>query len=389
MINLKKIFKFIIYSLLVLLFIVTFNIKNLTADERIIEYGKSGIAIELDTGDVLYEYNSNDIRYPASTTKIMTLKLVFDALRDGILKKDQVLTTSDYASSMGGSQIYLSVGEKMTVADLIKAVVIASANDAAVVLGEAVSGNIDAFIKKMNDEAKRLNMNNTIYKNVTGLHVNGHVTSAKDLSIISRELLLNYEDEILKLSSTYEDYLRKDTDKPFWLVNTNKLIKNGSGIDGLKTGWTTEAGYCLVATKLEDGMRIITVVMGADSAIHRNEDTMKIFNYVFANYDKQLISPKGSIVLTKEDFLSKPNVYDIVLSSDIARIINKQDINGVITYKLEMDDKKINGCSGTIIGKINVYIDDKFYTSVDVELKDKVGKSSLIDLFLNILDNVL
>lgn len=369
--------------------IICSNNLLVEANENIISYGKSAIAIELDTGDVLYEYNSNDKSFPASTTKIMTLKLIFDAINNNIIKYDQILTTSEYASSMGGSQIYLSVGEQMSVNDLLKAVIIASANDAAVVLAEAISGSTDNFVKSMNDEAKRLNMNNTSYFNVTGLHHENHYSSAQDLSIIARELLLNYSEEILPIASTYEDYLRKDTDKPFWLVNTNKLIKTSYNIDGLKTGWTSEAGYCLVATKTQNNMRIITVVMGADTPDHRNEDTIKLFNYIYANFDVQLISPKGSIVKTNEDFLVHPSIYNIVLSKDIKRIINKASSGGKISYVLDLNENIKNGTSGTIIGKIHVYIDDNLYKSIDVELEQKVQKSNFIELLLDIINSIL
>ena len=377
---------FIILVFLSLIFVNFFNVK---AEDELIKYSKSGIVIECSTGDVLYSNNEDEIRYPASTTKIMTIKLVFDALKDGLIKKDQVLTTSEYASSMGGSKIYLAPNEQMSVEELLKAVVIASANDAAVVLAEAVCGSEDLFVKKMNDEAIRLGMKNTKYQNVTGLHENGHYSSSRDLAIISRELLNKYEDEIIPLSSTYEDYLRKDTDSPFWLVNTNKLIKSSNGIDGLKTGWTNEAGYCLVATKKENNMRIISVVMGADTPAHRNEDIVRLFNYAFATYDKLLISPKGSIVKTEENLLTKPSVYNIVLSQDISRIVKKSSSEGIITYELILEKTDVENANGMKIGKMNVYIDDKLYQTVDVELKEKVKKSSFIDLFITILDNIL
>lgn len=271
----------------------------------------------------------------------MTIKLIMDALHDGKIKHNQLVTTSDHAASMGGSQIYLAPKEQMTVDDLLKAVIIASANDAAVTLAEAVSGTEELFVQKMNEEAKRLGMTNTKYLNATGLHEEGHVTTARDLSIIARELISNYEDEIIPLSSTYEDYLRKETSKPFWLVNTNKLIKSGNGIDGLKTGWTNQAGYCLVATKKANGMRIITVVMGAPTVEGRNADTVNLFNYVFANFEKQLISPKGSIVKTEENILMNPSVYNIVLSQDIARMIEKNPKVESSLMKLELTKIKL------------------------------------------------
>ncbi len=214
---------------------ISSTVKINAADE-IIQNAKSGIAIEEDTGKILYAYDENTIRFPASTTKIMTLKLIFDAIKNNKLSLDQTLVTSEYASSMGGSQIYLSPKEEMKVSDLLKAVVIASANDAAVVLAEAVAGTEANFVKLMNDEANKLGLKNTNFKNATGLHDDNHYTTAHDLAFIARNLLINYEDEIIPLSSTYEAYLRQNTDNPFWLVNTNKLIKGNYGIDGLKTG---------------------------------------------------------------------------------------------------------------------------------------------------------
>lgn len=387
MINLKKITKISLIILFNFIFILSFTVVR--AEEDLIRYSRNAIVIECDTGDVLFEKNPDENRYPASTTKIMTIKLVLDALKDGIIRKDQVLTTSEYAASMGGSQIFLSPSEQMTVEDLLKAVVIASANDAAVVLAEAISGTESLFVKKMNDEAARLKMTNTNYKNVTGLHDKEHYSSARDLAIISRELILKYENEIIPLSSTYEDYLRKDTDSPFWLVNTNKLIKSKYNIDGLKTGWTNEAGYCLVATKKENNMRVITVVMGADTPTNRNDDVVRLFNYAYATYEKLLISPKGSIVKTEENLLYNPSVYNIVLSQDIARIIKKSSNEGIITYELIIEKDINNGYYGTKIGKMKVYVDDKLYQEVDVELKDNVKKSSFIELFLTILDSIL
>lgn len=368
------------------MFICT-SVKTYAQDE-IIQNAKSGTAIEVDTGKVLYAYDENTIRYPASTTKIMTLKLIFDAIKSNKISLNQTLVTSDYAASMGGSQIYLSPKEEMKVSDLLKGVVIASANDAAVVLAEAVAGTESNFVRMMNDEAARLGLKNTNFKNATGLHDENHYTTAHDLAIIARELLLNYESEIIPLSSTYEDYLRKNTDNPFWLVNTNKLIKGNYGIDGLKTGWTNQAGYCLVATKKENGMRVITVIMGAENVEKRTADTLALMNYSFANYDKQLISPKGSIVETKEDLLYNPSIYNIVLSQDISRIIKKNDTGGIVTYEMVLDKEKLNDPNAKTIGKLKVYVDNQLYTEVDLELREKVKKNNFFELFFSILENI-
>lgn len=364
------------------------NNNHIKAKDDLVQNAKSGIAIELDSGKTLYAYDENTIRFPASTTKIMTLKLIFDAIKNNKLSLDQTLVASEYASSMGGSQIYLSPKEEMKVSDLLKSVVIASANDAAVVLAEAIAGTESNFVKMMNDEAKRLGLKNTNFKNATGLHDDNHYTTAHDLAMIARELLLNYEDQIIPISSTYEDYIRKNTDNPFWLVNTNKLIKGNYGIDGLKTGWTNQAGYCLVGTKKENGMRVITVVMGAENVEKRTADTLALINYAYANYDKQLISPKGSIVETKEDLLYNPSIYNIVLSQDISRIIKKSDTGGVVTYEMVLDKDKLNNPNAKTIGRLKVYIDNELYTEVDLELKEKVKKNNFFELFTSVLENI-
>lgn len=364
------------------------NNYHVEAKDDIIQNAKSGIAIELDTGKILYAYDENTVRFPASTTKIMTLKLIFDAIKNNKLSLDQTLVASEYASHMGGSQIYLSPKEEMKVSDLLKSVVIASANDAAVVLAEAIAGTESSFVKMMNDEAKRLGLKNTNFKNATGLHDDNHYTTAHDLAVIARELLLNYEDQIIPISSTYEDYIRKNTDNPFWLVNTNKLIKGNYGIDGLKTGWTNQAGYCLVCTKKENGMRVITVVMGAENVEKRTADTLALMNYAYANYDKQLISPKGSIVETKEDLLYNPSIYNIVLSQDISRIVKKTDTGGVVTYEMVLDKEQLNNPNAKTIGKLKVYIDKELYAEVDLELKEKVKKNNFFELFTSVLESI-
>ncbi len=382
----KKVLKIF---LLLISFITFINLMSVKAEDGLIKNSKSAIAIDATSGNVLYDYNSKELRYPASTTKIMSLCVIMDALDSGKISMSQVLTTSEYAASMGGSQIFLSVGEKMTVKDLLYAVVIASANDATVVLAEAIAGTEDNFVKMMMNKASELNLISTTFKNATGLHSEGHVTTANELAIIARELINKHGDTILPISSTYESYLRQDTEKPFWLVNTNKLIKQDSTIDGLKTGWTNQAGYCLVCTKNQNGMRIITVVMGGETSKGRNADTLSLMNYVYSNYDVQLISPKGAIVQTETDLLTKPSVYNIVLSQDVSRVIPKGSSGGVVTYEIELDKNKINNNYVTDIGKLKVYIDNKLYTTVDLNLEEKVEKKNFFEMFVEILKNIL
>ena len=211
--------------------------KNLTinANSILTSDAKSSILIEMNTKEVLTECNSNERLEPASITKIVSLKLIFDALQNKIIDLNDKLICSEYAASMGGSQIYLFAGEEMKVNDLIKSVTIASANDAVVCLAEKIAGTEENFVKLMNNEVKRLGLKNTNFVNCTGLPANNHYTSSYDIAILASDLLINHKEEILKYTSIYEDYIREDS-KKFWLVNTNKMVKNIKGVDGLKTG---------------------------------------------------------------------------------------------------------------------------------------------------------
>lgn len=245
----------------------------------------SGVLMEASTGRVLFEKNSHEVRPCASITKVMTLCLVFEAIDDGRLSLDQTLTASAHAASMGGSDIWLEEGESMSVNDLIKATVIMSANDAAVVLAEAVSGSEEAFVTAMNEKAKELGMNDTVFKNCNGLDEEGHVTSAYDVALMSRELITH--EKIFDYTLTWMDTVRNGETQ---LVNTNKLIRSYQGITGLKTGTTSQAGSCITATAERDGLELIGVVLGADSTDHRFQDAAALLDYGFANW--KVVVPK-------------------------------------------------------------------------------------------------
>jgi D-alanyl-D-alanine carboxypeptidase (penicillin-binding protein 5/6) len=239
----------------------------------------SAVVMEASTGQVLYEKDPHQVRSCASITKVMTLCLVFEAIDDGRLTMDQMLTVSAHAASMGGSDIWLEEGESMSVDDLIKATVIMSANDAAVVLAEAVSGSEEAFVTDMNEKAKELGMNDTVFKNCNGLDEEGHVTSAYDVALMSRELMTH--EKIFDYTLTWMDSVRNGETQ---LVNTNKLIRSYQGITGLKTGTTSQAGSCITATAERDGLELIAVVLGADSTDHRFQDAAALLDYGFANW---------------------------------------------------------------------------------------------------------
>lgn len=242
---------------------------------------KSAILMEASTGAILFEQNAEEALPPASVTKVMTLLLVMEAIRDGKLGYDDMVTASAHACSMGGSQIYLEEGEQMTVEDMIKSVVIASANDAAVALAEHIAGTEEAFVNRMNERAAELSMANTHFENTNGLDdtVSNHVTSAKDIAIMSRELL-RYE-KITEYSSIWMDTIRNGE---FGLTNTNRLVRFYNGATGLKTGSTAKAGFCVSATAKRDGMELICVIMGAPSRDIRNAAATSLLDWGFANY---------------------------------------------------------------------------------------------------------
>ncbi len=384
----KKIFKVILCLVITMLFFNLSRKEQIMASDNIIKYAKSAILIEVETGTVLYEYNAHEKLEPASMTKIMTMKLVLDAISSKRISFDDVLTTSDAARSMGGTQIYLEVGEQMKVRDLFKSMVIASANDAAVCLVEGISGNEQFFVSQMNNEVKKLGLRNTNFSNATGLPTSNHYSSSYDMAMIARNLLVNYEDEIIPYTSTYEDYVRKDTAKPFWLVNTNKLIKHGEGIDGLKTGWTETAGYCLTCTKKVDGMRLLSVVMNCDSVSHRTIDTLSLLNYGFSNYEKRIIIPKNTKIENSNNILLNPSTYSIVTSSNIVKIIKKGTNIGKTDIKTTFDIDRINNLDQFNIGKVQVFINNELIGESELEISKKLEKNSFFNVFKEILKSL-
>ena len=241
---------------------------------------EAALLMEKETGRVLYAKNEHEKLEPASVTKIMTLLLVMEAIDGGALHYDDVVTASDYASSMGGSQIFLAPGEQMTVEDLLKGVCVASGNDASVALAEHLAGVTELFVDRMNNRAKELGMNDTHFVNCNGLPAAGHVTSVYDIALMSRELILRHPD-IRRYTTIWMDTLRDGASE---LSNTNKLIRFYEGATGLKTGSTSSAGYCISATAERDGMALIAVTMKADTSSDRFEDAKTLLNYGFSTY---------------------------------------------------------------------------------------------------------
>ena len=336
---------------------------------------KSACLLETTTLDVLYDKNASTRLFPASMTKIMSIKIILDNYAKCSFSMDDMVTTSEYASSMGGSQIFLSVSEKMKVSDLLKSVIIASANDACVALAEYVAGSEEAFVDMMNQEVINLGLKNTHFANCTGLPINNHYTSAYDIAVIASSLLNTHGEIVLPISSKYEDFVRVGTPKQFWLVNTNKLVRYVEGIDGLKTGWTVEAGYCLTATMKKDDMRLVAVSMGSESAKERNSDIVELLNYGMSNYEIVSLYKKGDVVKEIEDIKITPHLYHLVVGKDI-NIVKKKS------------EKLKNITNDIVDSKMRVYVDDNLYQEVDLVSETVLKKASFLEIFFNLIKQI-
>lgn len=341
---------------------------------------RSAILMDADSGTVIYEKNSDVGLPPASITKIMTMLLVMEAIDEGRLKMTDKVQTSEYAASMGGSQIFLEPGEEMTVEEMLKGIALASGNDASVALAEKLGGSEQQFVAMMNEKAELLGMKNTKFMNCNGLPAEGHVSSAHDIALMSRELL-KYEG-ITKYTGLYQDYLRKDSSKPFWLVNTNKLVRFYHGADGLKTGFTSEAKFCLSATARRDNMRLIAVVMGEPNTKTRNAEVSHLFDYAFAQYTNVPIYKKGDPIGTLSIEKGKVDKIPLVAKHSYSVLLKKGDAGKGIRHELIFDPSiKAPIESGQSIGKLIVYRGNDVLTEFPVESPLAVSRAGWWTLF--------
>lgn len=340
----------------------------------------SAILIERDSGAILYEKNSAKQLPPASMTKIMTMLLVMEAIDEGKLSWNEKIRASEYAASMGGSQIFLEAGEEMTTKELLKGVAVASGNDASVALAERIAGSEEAFVKMMNDKAKELGLENTEFQNSTGLPAKNHYSTSYDMAIIAKELL-KYE-KITDYTGIYEDYLREDTDKKFWLVNTNRLVKFYSGVDGLKTGYTNEAKYCLTATAKKDGMRIIAVVMGAPTPKERNRQITKMLDYAFNHYKAHHIYDRNKELAEIKVNKGKKAKLQLVTSEPISILTKKGETLENVKKKIvvpDIVDSPVH--KGDKIGKIIFERDGKVLVESPLAATEDIGDAGWWHLF--------
>jgi serine-type D-Ala-D-Ala carboxypeptidase (penicillin-binding protein 5/6) len=340
----------------------------------------SAVLMDRDTGAILYEKNGHKSLPPASITKVMTMLLIMEAIDRGEMKLADKVRTSEFAASMGGSQIFLEPGEQMTVNDMLKGIAVASGNDASVAMAEHMAGTEAAFVQKMNERAKQLGMDDTTFKNCNGLPVAGHVSSAHDIAIMSRELLKH--EQITKYTSIYQDYLRKDAKKPFWLVNTNKLVRFYTGADGLKTGYTSEAKFCLTATAKRGNMRVIAVVMGEPDSKVRNQEVSSMLDYAFNQYTTLPLYKDRQVVQQVKVDKGKQESVNIIVPYRFSMLLKKgekaEHYQKVVSIK---PDIKAPVAKGEKLGQITIRKDGKVMASIDLVAADAVEKANWWNIF--------
>ena len=365
------------------------GVKGVKADDlKLAEKAKSAILIEASTGKILFEKNADEKLHPASMTKMMSMLLIIEAIEDGVISWDQIVTVSENASSMGGSQILLETGEKMSVRDLFKGVAIASGNDAVVALAETVAGNVSNFVSMMNKRASQLGLTHTHFKNPHGLDDADHYSSSWDMSLIARELVKH--EKVLEYTKVYEDYLREDTDRKIWLVNTNRLVRFYDGVDGLKTGFTDDAGYCMTATAKKDGMRIIAVVMGEETSKIRNQEVSEMLDYAFAQYKViNMLQNKNS--LGKYRVENGKDEYVQIVAKGAATVVKKKsERDGDISYDIKVNTLKAPLKVGDDVGNLIIKEDGNVIKKLKLTVKNDVEKANFGNLlWRNIKDMII
>lgn len=345
--------------------------------------GKSALLMDVETGTILYEKNAHEALAPASVTKVMTLLLVMEAIDSGKIGWQDLVTASEAAAAKGGSQIYLKAGETMSVEDMVKSIAVSSANDCACAMAEHIAGSESAFVDLMNQRAKELGMNDTNFVNCTGLdddpEAANHRTSAYDIALMSRELMKHHPD-IKKYTTIWMDTVRNGA---FGLSNTNKLIRFYSGATGLKTGFTSGAGYCLSATAQRDGMELIAVVMGCQTSQERTAACKSMLDYGFANF--ALICPKLDQTATVPVELGKLDAVEVVPGGDTGLLVDKGRKNAITTEITLEDSVAAPVQQGQRLGTLTVKTGDQVLTQVPLVANEAVERLSWTDLFLEVL----
>jgi len=382
----KKIFKNVLCLILSLIFTTQLLVISAKAevdnkdDKGIVVEARSALLLEPTSGKIIYEKNSHEKFAPASVTKIMTMLLAMEAVDSGKIKLSDKITISENSKKMGGSSMILDTGEVRTVEEILKGIAIASGNDAAVAMAEYIGGSESAFVNMMNIKAKSLNMKDTSFKNCTGLPAEGHYTTAYDISIMSRELLKH--PKILKYSGTYMETISEGRKAPIGLVNHNKLVRFFAGCDGLKTGFTNEAKYCISATAVRSNVRMLAIIMGAPTFKIRNSDASMLMNYGFSKFEtKKIIVKDGD--LEKITLNKKGDKFLLVKAQEDFFITLERGNKNVITKKFIIDQGLKEYKKNKTIGFCEIYIDNKLCGKIKIYSDRDIKKSRAWDNIKN------
>ena len=375
---LRKVF----ISLLCIIFMLVPVTASALTEESI--SAPSAILMEASTGKILFVKIAHEQRPSASVTKVMTLLLVFEAIESGKLSYDTTITTSAHASSMGGSDIWLEEGETMSADDMIKATVVASANDAAVALAEHISGSEDAFIEAMNKRAKELGMKDTVFKNCNGLDEDGHVTSAYDVAVMSRELTKH--EKVFEYTSIWLDTLRNGETQ---IVNTNKLLKTYNGITGLKTGTTDDAGCCMSATATRGEVSLVAVVLGCDTGKQRFSDSAALLDYGFANISVKELTPPDD--MPKSVKVNNGMKGEVAIKGDVSsKVVIDKGSNAEIKTQINLPesiDAPIT--QNQKVGTLKYSIDGKEVYSCDITATEEIAESTFGQVFAMLFNSLI
>ena len=374
-------------SVLLAAFVLTtglFTAEAAPADSGLSLSCASCLLMEKETGAILLEENSHEKLEPASVTKIMTLLLVMEAVDAGQLSPEDLVTVSAYAAGMGGSQVYLKEGEQMPVSEMIKCVTVVSGNDCAVALAEHLAGSEGAFVTRMNQRAQELGMADTTFLNCTGLPAQGHVTSAHDIALMSRELILNHP-AIREYTTIWMDSIRNGE---FGLTNTNRLVRFYEGTTGLKTGFTSSAQYCMSATAERDGMELIAVVMKSPSTNQRFDDARALLDYGFASYTVVPVYPDAPLAPV-DVLLGAQAQVQPRLERDCRLLVRKGE-EGQVTTRLSLaEDLEAPVEQGQTLGALEVYVGDELRDTVPILAAQPVERLSIPGIFGRMLSKLL
>ena len=372
--------------LIVLLTILSFDVLKADNLSGIDIKSESGIIMEASTGKILFDKNMDEQKSPASMTKIMTMLLTVEAIESGKISLEDEVNISANASKMGGSQVYLEENSTATVEMLLKSIAIGSANDASVAVAEKIGGTESNFVNMMNKRAKELGAVNTTFKNPHGLDEEGHLTTAHDLALIARELIKH--EEILKLTSTYETTITHKNGKSLWLVNTNKLIKFYNGLDGLKTGFTDNAGYCLTGTMLRNNMRLITVTMKAPTKEDRNTDTINLMEYAYSMYYKSTLIKKDKKIGDMFIDNAKKRKVSYYLKEDASVILDKDVRNIKYNYSVKLNKVKAPLKMNDVVGTLTLHLNNQDI-NYNLIVKENIKKSNYFVRLNNYLKDII